>query len=93
MSFCRQFCAVASFIDAKEPYTVGHSSKGCIICKNIAIELGWNEAEVRNIYYVGLLHDIGKIGIPHDILAKPSKLTDEEYEKNKDSSGYRRGNT
>lgn len=73
--------AVASFIDAKEPYTVGHSSRVASYAKNIAIELGWNEAEVRNIYYVGLLHDIGKIGIPHDILAKPSKLTDEEYEK------------
>lgn len=72
--------AVASFIDAKEPYTVGHSSRVASYAKNIAIELGWNEAEVRNIYYVGLLHDIGKIGIPHDILAKPSKLTDEEYE-------------
>lgn len=72
--------AVANFIDSKEPYTLGHSTRVAQYARQIAEELGWTEEECSNVYYVGLLHDIGKIGVSHEILNKPSRLTDEEYE-------------
>lgn len=70
---------IANFVDSKEEYTIGHSTRVAKYSEAIAKELGWSEEETRNIYYVGLLHDIGKIAIPHRILNKPSRLTDLEY--------------
>jgi len=72
--------AIARTIDAKDEYTNGHSSRVGEYAKTIATELGLSQNEVDNIYYIALLHDIGKIGIPLDILNKPGKLTSEEYE-------------
>lgn len=71
--------AIARTIDAKDEYTNGHSFRVGQYAKIIASKLGLREEEVDNIYYVALLHDIGKIGIPLEILNKPGKLTDEEY--------------
>ena len=50
----------------------------------IAYKLGWHEEEQQKIYFMGLLHDIGKIGVPEAIINKPDKLTDEEYDKIKE---------
>lgn len=72
---------IANFIDSKEEYTIGHSTRVARYAQAIATELGWSKEDVTNIYYVGLLHDIGKIGVPYEILNKPSRLTDAEYEK------------
>ena len=69
------------FIDAKDPYTNGHSKRVAIYTKLIGQKLGFNEEELNNIYYIGLLHDCGKIGVPDYILGKPGKLTEEEFEK------------
>ena len=71
--------AIARTIDAKDEYTNGHSTRVGYYSKLIAQNLGMNEDEVDNIYYIALLHDIGKIAIPDKILNKPGKLTDEEY--------------
>ena len=68
------------FIDAKDPYTNGHSIRVAKYTKRIAEEFGYNEEEIERIYYVALLHDCGKIGVPDNILTKPDKLTDEEFE-------------
>lgn len=68
------------FIDAKDPYTNGHSKRVASYTKTIAKELGFEGEELEHIYYIGLLHDCGKIGVPDNILDKPSKLTDEEFE-------------
>jgi len=68
------------FIDAKDPYTNGHSKRVASYTKTIAKELGIEGEELEHIYYIGLLHDCGKIGVPDNILDKPSKLTDEEFE-------------
>ena len=68
------------FIDAKDPYTNGHSKRVAIYTKRIAQELGYDGEELDRIYYVALLHDCGKIGVPDNILGKPGKLTDEEFE-------------
>ena len=68
------------FIDAKDPYTNGHSKRVAIYTKQIAEEMGYSGEELDRIYYVALLHDCGKIGVPDSILGKPGKLTDEEFE-------------
>ncbi|MBR7060394.1 MAG: HD-GYP domain-containing protein [Eubacterium sp.] len=68
------------FIDAKDPYTNGHSKRVAIYTKQIAKEMGYEGEELDRIYYVALLHDCGKIGVPDSILGKPGKLTDEEFE-------------
>ena len=67
-----------SFIDAKDPYTRGHSKRVAMYAAEIAKRMGLSEDEVQNIYYAGLLHDSGKISIPDAVLNKPGKLTDEE---------------
>lgn len=72
--------ALANAIDAKDPYTNGHSTRVSEYSALLAAELGWREQEVENIRYAALLHDIGKIGVPDTILNKPSRLTDMEYE-------------
>ena len=71
--------AIARTIDAKDEYTNGHSIRVGYYSKLIAENLGMNPDEVDNIYYIALLHDIGKIAIPDSILNKPGKLTDEEF--------------
>lgn len=69
----------ANAIDAKDPYTKGHSIRVAKYSKLIAQKLDWSEIELRNLYYTALLHDIGKIGIPDNILNKKGRLNDEEY--------------
>lgn len=66
-------------IDAKDKYTNGHSMRVAEYSREIARRLGKSETEQEDIYHMGLLHDIGKIGIPDEIINKPSRLTDEEY--------------
>ncbi|MCR5321814.1 MAG: HD-GYP domain-containing protein [Lachnospiraceae bacterium] len=72
--------AFANSIDAKDKYTHGHSSRVAEYSKRLAAMKGKTEQECDEIYYAGLLHDIGKIGIPESIIAKEGKLTQEEYE-------------
>ena len=78
--------AIANTIDAKDPYTRGHSSRVAEYSMALAKKLGFEDEELNNLYYTALLHDIGKIGIPDNILNKPGRLTDEEYEMMKQHS-------
>lgn len=71
---------IANTIDAKDEYTRGHSKRVAEYSATIAKELGLSEIEISNIRFIGLLHDIGKIGIPDSVLNKPGKLTNEEYQ-------------
>jgi HD-GYP domain-containing protein (c-di-GMP phosphodiesterase class II) len=71
------YCLTAS-IDAKDPYTSGHSERVGRMAVELARQMGLSEAEVNDIYLAGLLHDIGKIGIRDRVLQKPGRLTDEE---------------
>lgn len=66
-------------IDAKDPYTEGHSQRVSDFSVQIARELGMSAEMVHHIKIGSLLHDVGKIGIPDQILTKPGRLTDEEY--------------
>ena len=68
------------FIDAKDPYTNGHSNRVAQYTRLIAEEMGFEGEELNRIYYVALLHDCGKIGVPDHILGKPGRLTDEEFQ-------------
>jgi len=70
--------SLASAIDAKDPYTRGHSQRVSFWAVEIGRELGLSEAELRELEYGGLLHDIGKIGIAEPILHKAGTLTGEE---------------
>lgn len=71
--------ALAAAIDAKDPYTRGHSQRVAQISLEIAKEIGQSPAEQQKVNIAALLHDVGKIGIEDRILKKPGQLTDEEY--------------
>ena len=71
--------AISNTIDAKDTYTKGHSSRVAKYSVKIAEKLGMSKDKIDNLYYTALLHDIGKIGVPDEILNKPGPLTDEEY--------------
>ena len=68
------------FIDAKDPYTNGHSKRVATYTRLIAEKMGFTGEDLDKIYYIALLHDCGKIGVPDNILGKPDKLTDDEFE-------------
>ena len=72
--------ALAEAIDAKDPYTRGHSERVGVYSSRIARELDCPNLFVERIYLAGLLHDVGKIGIPDAIITKPGRLTRIEYE-------------
>ena len=74
----QSFLTFANMIDAKDPYTKGHSQRVAIYCKEIAKRMGFDEEEQQHLFYVALLHDIGKIGTADAILKKNGKLTLDE---------------
>jgi HD-GYP domain-containing protein (c-di-GMP phosphodiesterase class II) len=67
-------------IDAKDQYTCGHSQRVALISRKLGEMCGFDAAVVENVYLSGLLHDIGKIGVPESVLCKPGKLSDAEFE-------------
>ncbi len=71
--------AFAKVIDMKDKYTNGHSSRVAEYTVMLARELGYDEEEVDKFYNIALMHDIGKVGVPPEVLNKPGKLTDEEF--------------
>jgi putative nucleotidyltransferase with HDIG domain len=76
--------ALAAAIDAKDPYTKGHSERVAETSVALAQELNLSDRDIENIEYTALLHDIGKIGIADNILGKESKLTNKEFDKIKE---------
>ncbi|MBR3019141.1 MAG: HD-GYP domain-containing protein [Clostridia bacterium] len=71
---------LANAIDAKDPYTRGHSTRVSQYAVMIAEMLGWKQERINDLRYAALLHDVGKIGVPDSILYKPTKLTKVEYD-------------
>lgn len=67
-----------NFVDAKDPYTKGHSSRVAIYSRELAKRMGLSVEEQEHIYYIALMHDVGKISIPDAILNKNGALDDEE---------------
>ncbi|MBR5088343.1 MAG: response regulator [Ruminiclostridium sp.] len=71
---------LADAIDAKDTYTNGHSGRVAEYSREIARRAGYSEKDQDIIYMVGLLHDVGKIGVPDAVINKPAKLTNDEFE-------------
>ena len=71
--------AITLMSEIKDPYTSGHQKRVAIISSAIATELGLSKDAIDGIYVAGLLHDVGKISVPNDILAKPGKLNEGEF--------------
>ncbi len=72
--------ALVNAIDAKDPYTHGHSSRVAEYSRKLAEMTGKSTEECNEVYYAALLHDVGKIGVPGNIINKETKLTDKEFE-------------
>lgn len=70
--------AVSNMIDQRDPYTAGHERRVGLIAGAIGREMGWSEERCSRLEMVGLVHDIGKIGVPAEILTKPGRLTELE---------------
>jgi putative nucleotidyltransferase with HDIG domain len=73
--------ALTAAIDAKDPYTCGHSERVARMAVRLAEELGMPSPKRSDLYVAGLLHDVGKIGIDDGVLKKMGPLTPEEYRK------------
>lgn len=71
--------AINSAVQAKDLYTGQHSQRVAHFSCLIAEKLGWSEAKIQELKTIALLHDIGKIGVPEEVLNKPGRLTEEEY--------------
>jgi len=71
--------ALAEAIDAKDAYTRGHSERVAVYASRLAREMDLPKETIERVYFSGLLHDVGKIGVPDAIITKPDRLTEEEY--------------
>ncbi len=73
--------ALTASIDAKDRYTCGHSERVAYLASQIAATMGMSNDEVEQVRIAGLVHDVGKIGVPESVLCKPGRLNDEEFEQ------------
>ncbi len=82
--------AFASAVEKRDPYTAGHQKRVAQLAREVAKEMGLHGNKVEGVYMAGLVHDIGKISIPAEILNKPGKLEPEEFEiiKKHPQAGY-----
>lgn len=82
--------SLAAALDARDTYTAGHSHRVALYAQGIARYLGIRRPELDRVRMAGLMHDLGKIGVPDAILKKAGNLTPEEYETIKKHAGYTR---
>ncbi len=71
--------AMAHIVEVRDPYTAGHQERVARLSRAIAEAMGLCEHEVSGVYYASLVHDIGKISVPGEILSKPGKLSAAEF--------------
>jgi len=86
-AYTQTITALAEAIDAKDAYTRGHSERVAIYATRIARQMNLGKEIIERVYFAGLLHDVGKIGIPDAIISKPDRLDREEYELVKEHPG------
>ena len=79
--------SLADAIDAKDNYTKGHSGRVAVYSKEIAKRYGYDEKRQEKIFMMGLLHDVGKIGVPDEVINKTDKLSDGELDSIKKHPG------
>ncbi|MGI9014848.1 MAG: HD domain-containing phosphohydrolase, partial [Phycisphaerales bacterium] len=72
--------AITASIDAKDKYTCGHSQRVAQLSQQLATAIGLDEKTIRQIQIAGLVHDVGKIGVPESVLCKPGRLTEAEFD-------------
>jgi HD-GYP domain-containing protein (c-di-GMP phosphodiesterase class II) len=89
--FMGALSALVSAIDAKDPYTRGHSQRVALLSRQIAEAAGLSAGEVKQAHIAGLVHDVGKIGVPESILRKQGRLDDDEFAQIKEhpETGFR----
>lgn len=75
--------SLTSAVDAKDTYTCGHSERVAMLSQRLAKEFGLGAEQVKRIEMAGILHDVGKIGVPEAVLHKTGKLTSDEFEQMK----------
>ena len=73
--------ALTAAIDAKDSYTHGHSERVALLSRMLAEAAGLEEEYCERVHLSGLVHDVGKIGVPETVLSKPGKLTEQEFEQ------------
>ncbi|MCM8825456.1 MAG: GAF domain-containing protein, partial [Candidatus Omnitrophica bacterium] len=71
--------SIAKIIETRDPYTAGHQVRVAKLAVAIATELGLSENIIRSIHFAGILHDIGKVNVPVEILVKPGRLNEDEF--------------
>ena len=81
---------VSMIVEKKDPYTAGHQQRVADLARAIAEEMGLSKERIEGIYMTGVIHDLGKVSIPTEILSKPGKITATEFEliKNHAQEGY-----
>ena len=79
-AICQSLLGLANALEAKDSYTRGHSERVAALSRRLASALGLSPAIVDTVGQAGLLHDIGKIGVPEAILRKPGSLSSEEWQ-------------
>jgi HD-GYP domain-containing protein (c-di-GMP phosphodiesterase class II) len=82
--------AVARMVDLRDPYTAGHERRVWLVAAAIARELHWSEDRCQMLELLGLVHDVGKVSVPAELLSKPTRLTHNEFEliKTHAQAGY-----
>ncbi len=82
--------AISRMVEQKDLYTSGHQRWVASIGQAVARELGWDEERFKLVFQAGVVHDVGKIGIPSELLAKPARLSPWEYQliKTHSQAGY-----
>jgi len=71
--------AVTLVVESRDPYTAGHQRRVAGLARTIASEMGLSEWQIMGVYIAGLLHDVGKVAVPTEILSKPGKITQNEF--------------
>ena len=71
--------ALAEAVEAKDTYTKGHSQRVAEYTRAIAEKMGYSESQLKDVYFIALMHDIGKIGVPDAVITKTDRLTDAEF--------------
>lgn len=74
------FASLVTALEVSDPYTAGHSDRVGAMAVALGIELGLDQREIEILQDAGTLHDVGKIGVPKEVLNKPGRLTPEEFE-------------
>lgn len=80
LTFIGTIRALSAAIDAKDQYTRGHSERVAMLSAMLAQRVGYTDEQVERIRISGLVHDVGKIGVPESVLCKPARLTEEEFD-------------